>query len=90
MNPYEIKSQRILIAPLNWGLGHATRSAKLIEILKKENEVIIASDGASLLWLKSEFPDLKSIELPELKMKYSKRFGAAAGILFRLPHLSND
>ncbi len=90
MNPFEIRAQRILIAPLNWGLGHATRSAKLIEILKQENEVIIASDGAALLWLKNEFPELKSIELPELKMKYSKRFGAAAGILFRLPHFLNS
>jgi UDP:flavonoid glycosyltransferase YjiC (YdhE family) len=90
MNPNEIKAQRILIAPLNWGLGHATRSAKLIRILKQKNEVIIASDGASLLWLKNEFPDLKSIEFPELKIKYSKRFGAAAGILFRLPHFLNS
>lgn len=90
MNLNEIKAQRILIAPLNWGLGHATRSAKLIEILKQENDVVIASDGSSLLWLKNEFPDLRSIELPELKMKYSKRFGATAGILFRLSHFLNS
>lgn len=86
MDPYQIKDQRILIAPLNWGLGHATRSAKLIQILKKENTVFIASDGSALDWLKQEFPDLESYELPELKMKYSGIFGADAGIFFRLPH----
>lgn len=86
MDPYQIKDQRILIAPLNWGLGHATRSAKLIQILKEKNTVFIASDGNAMDWLKLEFPDLDCFELPELKMKYSKVFGAAGGILFRLPH----
>jgi UDP-N-acetylglucosamine:LPS N-acetylglucosamine transferase len=86
MDPYQIKDQRILIAPLNWGLGHATRSAKLIQILKEKNTVFLASDGNALNWLSLEFPYLECVELPELKMKYSKIFGAAGGILFRLPH----
>lgn len=90
MDLYEIEGQRILIAPLNWGLGHATRCAKLIRILNQKNEVIIASDGPSLLWLKNEFPSFKCIGLPELKMKYSNRFGASVGILFRLPHFLNS
>jgi predicted glycosyltransferase len=39
----------ILIAPLNWGLGHATRCIPIIQALQKNNFVpIIASDGIAL------------------------------------------
>ncbi len=86
MDPYQISGKRILFSPLNWGLGHATRSAKLIHHLCKNNTVVIASDGAALQWLEIEFPTLQSIELPELKMRYSKRFGAMGGIIRRIPH----
>ena len=86
MDPYQIIGKRILFSPLNWGLGHASRSAKLIHHLSKENTVVIASDGAALHWLSAEFPALPTIELPELKMRYSKRFGAIGGIIRRVPH----
>lgn len=86
MDPYAITGKRILFAPLNWGLGHASRSAKLISHLKQSNSITLASDGIALAWLNKEFPDLSSIELPELKMRYSKYFGAAGGILFRIRH----
>ena len=37
---------RILLAPLNWGLGHATRCIPVIhQLLQDQNEVIIAADG---------------------------------------------
>lgn len=86
MDPNNISGKRILFAPLNWGLGHATRSASLIKNLSKKNAITIASDGAALAWLTEEFPELPTIELPELKMRYSKYFGAAGGIFFRLRH----
>lgn len=87
MAPNEIKNQNILLAPLNWGLGHATRSYSLIKLfLENNNNVILASDGDALLWLKSEFPELKIYTLPELKIRYSGKRGAMAGIIRRLPH----
>lgn len=48
------KGRRILIAPLNWGLGHATRCMPLVQKLSKHNHVCIASDGLALSWLKIE------------------------------------
>ncbi len=68
----EFKNQKILIAPLNWGLGHATRCYPLIEhYLKLGNEVHIASDGQSLEWLKNEC-DQQCIfhELPGYNIEY--------------------
>ena len=64
---------RILIAPLNWGLGHATRCIPIIDALIDHNyEPIIASDGAALVLLKKEFPTLICLELPSYDIQYSK------------------
>ena len=65
--------KRILVAPLNWGLGHATRCIPIINALISCNfEPLIASDGASLAFLQKEFPNLESIELPSYNIEYSK------------------
>ena len=65
--------RKIIVAPLNWGLGHATRCIPIINGLIKANyEPIIASDGNALLLLQKEFPNLKSLELPSYNIKYSK------------------
>ncbi|WP_317168159.1 glycosyltransferase [Leptobacterium flavescens] len=66
--------KRILVAPLNWGLGHATRCIPIINSLLANNfEPIIASDGQALELLKKEFPELKAIELPSYRIEYSKK-----------------
>ena len=63
----------ILVAPLNWGLGHATRCIPIIKALQREGyKPILASDGAALDLLKKEFPQLEFYELPSLKIKYAK------------------
>lgn len=64
----------ILVAPLNWGLGHATRCIPIIKALQNQNyKPIIASDGAALDLLKKEFPDLESYVLPSLNIKYARK-----------------
>lgn len=66
-------SKTILIAPLNWGLGHATRCIPIIKALQENNYIpIIASDGIALDLLKKEFPYIKFLELPSYKIEYSK------------------
>lgn len=65
--------KRILMAPLNWGLGHATRSIPIIEALLEQGfEPVLASDGQALELLRKEFPQLRSIELPSYHIKYTK------------------
>ena len=50
-------NKKILIAPLNWGLGHATRCIPIINALIEEGlEPILAGDGDSLKLLQKEFP----------------------------------
>jgi len=69
-----VSKKRILVAPLNWGLGHATRCIPIItNLIDCGFEPIIASDGAALDLLKKEFPSLLCIELPSYKISYSKK-----------------
>lgn len=66
--------KRILVTPLNWGLGHATRCIPIINYLIKYGyEPIIASDGISLALLQKEFPELICHELPSYNISYSKK-----------------
>jgi len=65
-------SKRILVAPLNWGLGHATRCIPIIrELLDHGHQPFIASDGVALSLLKKEFPDLPAFELTSYKISYA-------------------
>ncbi len=59
------------MAPLNWGLGHATRCMPIIdELLVQGAKVVLASDGAALQLLKEEYPQLSIIELPSYGIHY--------------------
>lgn len=62
--------KNILITPLNWGLGHATRCIPIIETLLNQNiNVLIGTDGAAAQLLKSEFPNLQHIKLSGFDIK---------------------
>jgi uncharacterized protein (TIGR00661 family) len=64
--------RRVLIAPLDWGLGHATRCIPIIYSFKEHNfEVIIAADGAIKNLLQTEFPDVVFTVLNGYKIRYS-------------------
>lgn len=66
-------TNNILVAPLNWGLGHASRCIPIIHELQKNGFTpIVASDGIALQFLKKEFPDLLSLELPSYDIEYAK------------------
>lgn len=65
--------KNILVAPLNWGLGHAMRSIPIIKALIENGfNPILASDGVALEMLKKEFPDLQALELPSYEIEYAK------------------
>lgn len=66
-------TKNILVAPLNWGLGHATRCIPVIkELINHGFNPIIASDGGALELLKKEFPELTFEVLPAYSIEYQK------------------
>jgi len=65
---------KILITPLNWGLGHATRCIPIInEMISCKVKVIIGSDGSAAALLKVEYPELTHYTLPGYNVHYSGR-----------------
>jgi uncharacterized protein (TIGR00661 family) len=63
----------ILIAPLDWGLGHATRCIPIIEKLQSLNcKVIIAAEKATLKILAEAFPSIQTIPLFGYRIHYSR------------------
>lgn len=63
--------KKILVAPLDWGLGHASRCIPIIlELQRQGAEVLLASGGRALVLLRQEFPELTSFELPAYDVQY--------------------
>jgi len=61
----------VLVAPLNWGLGHATRCIPIISYLQARcRKVVIAADGESLRLLQQEFPQLECHRIASYGVKY--------------------
>lgn len=79
----------ILVAPLNWGLGHATRCVPIInELLAANFKVVLASDGLAFQFLKREFPQLPIHHLASLNVLYAKkRKWQAVHLLKQIPKL---
>ncbi|NEV94705.1 glycosyltransferase [Psychroflexus sp. YR1-1] len=64
--------RHVLVSPLNWGLGHATRCIPVIRyFLNQGSKVSLASDGNALQLLKDEFPELEVLELHSSQVTYS-------------------
>src|ERR1041385_6143165 len=81
--------KRILVAPLDWGLGHATRCVPVIrELLRQRMEVFLAADGNAYSFLEKEFPKLPLIRFPGYKISYSRYF-LGAHLLLQSPRIAN-
>jgi uncharacterized protein (TIGR00661 family) len=78
------KDLHVMVCPLNWGLGHASRCIPLITLLiSKGIQVTIGASGRPLYLLRQEFPGLEFIEFPGFSPTYPKS-GMMVGRLFLL------
>lgn len=65
---------RILVAPLDWGLGHATRCVSIIyELQLLGVTVVLAGDNAIATILKKEFPNNEFLVLDGYQIRYSRK-----------------
>lgn len=73
MNAQQNRTVKVLVAPLDWGLGHATRCVPIIRaLLENGAEVQIAGNGRSLALLKNEFPALTFHALVDYGVLYNE------------------
>ncbi len=84
-------NKRVLVAPLDWGLGHATRCIPIIyELLHLNLDVVIAADGKNKILLKKEFPNLQFLHLPGYNVHYSNTaFWLPLKLLVQIPKIFN-
>lgn len=67
-------ARKILVIPLDWGLGHATRDIPLIhEMLNAGCQVFIAAEGKHAALLQQEFPQLTIFPLPGYRIQYAQK-----------------
>lgn len=79
---------KILVAPLNWGLGHASRCVPLVQrLLDEGHEVILGGDGESLTLLRKHFPKLRYTYLAPLNLHYSKGQRQVWAMIKAMPQL---
>jgi uncharacterized protein (TIGR00661 family) len=70
------------VAPLDWGLGHATRCIPVIrELMKHDTDVWLAGERSQEVLLKQEFPGLPFLELPGYRVKYGR---TASGMIWNI------
>lgn len=64
---------RILVAPLDWGLGHATRCVPVIKALLAHGAVpVLGANGGPMALLRQEFPALEHVRIPGTTVRYGR------------------
>lgn len=81
------KQKTVLVAVLDWGLGHASRCVPIIRYLQQQgHDVQLASSGAALLYLHQHFPELSCHSLPAYAPSYSRNGQMMWAMMKQLPH----
>lgn len=84
-----LNNKKILIAPLDWGLGHATRCLVIIQYLQFLGcNITIAASGKTKNLLQKEFKNVEFLDLPGYDIVYSKnKRTLALKILIQIPKI---
>jgi hypothetical protein len=80
---------RVMICPLDWGLGHATRCVPIVnEFLRQGCEVFLGCTGGQQAFFSQEFPDLEQIPCPPYQIMYPEQgFMMPFWLLHQIPRL---
>jgi predicted glycosyltransferase len=79
-----IEFKRLLVAPLDWGAGHATRCIPVIKELLAQNAIpVLAGSKSVLARLNVDFPELEQVHLPDVEIQYRKNLPAWLAVLFQ-------
>ncbi len=79
----------VLVAPLDWGLGHSTRCIPIIKQLQLQGcEVYIVADKKVYSLLKKEFPQTVFLRYKGYEIEYShNKYFFIAKLLFQIPKI---
>lgn len=79
---------RILVTPLDWGLGHAGRCLPIIkELTRCGVEPIIATGGSAWDWFRKELPQTTLLKLPGYRIRYARHNLTVPKLLLQAPYV---
>ncbi|MBL7899077.1 MAG: hypothetical protein JNJ99_11120 [Crocinitomicaceae bacterium] len=71
MRPIDIRHKRVLISPLDWGMGHTTRCVVLIkQLISSGNVVFFAGNTDQIDFMKREFPQIEFLFLAGYNVQF--------------------
>lgn len=80
--------KKVIISPLDWGLGHTSRIVPVIKQYIDQNfQVIIACNAEQQLFLKRFFPNLLYLNLKGYQVEYAKHHFFFVKLFFQLPKI---
>ena len=82
--------KKVLVCPLDWGFGHATRCIPIIRsLIQQQAEVIIAAAPSIKSLLQNEFPNLECVDVFGYDVKYSSSLPLEVKLILQVPRLLN-
>jgi len=84
---------RILLSPMEWGLGHASRCIPILNYLLNncQADLVVAANGPQAALIRAVFPTLTIVDIPAYSVSYHKnRAGTITRLAFSLPHLAQQ
>lgn len=82
------KNKRVLICPLDWGLGHVARCVPIIKHLQAQNNtVIVGCTQIQKEFLQKEITDVEFVDLFGYNVSYSKSLPLWTKMLLQFPRL---
>lgn len=91
MLKYLKSKKNILVCPLDWGLGHASRMVVIIDMLIADGaNVIIGADNSPLKFLKQRFENCEFVALPGFEAKYPKGRAMALKMALQFPEMKRQ
>ena len=89
MLPSDIRAKRILLSPLNWGMGHVARCIPLIDLfLKNDNTVFVAGDHSQFNILRQYCPEIIELKHDGYPFQFSEHTDFRWSLLKQLPPLT--
>lgn len=83
--------KNILVCPLDWGIGHASRCVPIIKLLSERGlNVILGASGRPAAFLRSEFPMLEFIPVEGYNIRYPIHGSMAIQMMKQFPSLQKS
>ncbi len=81
-----MKKKRVLLVPLNWGLGHATRLLPVISnYIRNRDTVFVGGSPSHLNIILEEFPEVNIVNIPYARIRFNENRNQLLSLVLHVP-----